>query len=398
MSRFDLGVLPLDGRALRTAEQMLDKGLAERRASFELTLSALPASWGFAVAAGMSPLVAGLGRPLMTTRAVAALHGAGLVSSALAERIEGLEWSLDVDGVPEGTHVFVGEPLVRAEGPLLELVLASTFLRSIVQRSTSVATRAARLSLAAGGQAIVDGSSALVASSDALVFGWAAAVGGAVATTSPYAAAAHELALRAPIDRLLRDEDDEPTSYGWGRSPADELIDLGDMLVAARAGRDEEGLVHELHRAGALAGGWIARALCSDELGFASARFDLVALEEDGVWAPRRGIAGHLAAVVPGRKRLVRYFGPDRRALFDWVFLDSERMTSPGELGAVSMTPLARSLVRGGRAMEGAEPAAQVRERVLASRKTLPDGVLRLRYPDAFRVEPSLALRELCAP
>jgi nicotinate phosphoribosyltransferase len=65
--------------------------------------------------------------------------------------LEGFRFTGDVDAVPEGTIAFAGEPLVRLTGPRIEAQLLETLLLNQVNFQTAIATKAARVVLAAGG-------------------------------------------------------------------------------------------------------------------------------------------------------------------------------------------------------------------------------------------------------
>ena len=69
--------LLFDGRALLDAERLLTTGLADRRASFELSFTRFPDHWGFAVIAGLEPLLEALSQPLVVADEVEGARSAG---------------------------------------------------------------------------------------------------------------------------------------------------------------------------------------------------------------------------------------------------------------------------------------------------------------------------------
>jgi hypothetical protein len=91
----------------------------------------------------------------------------------------------------------------------------------------------------------------------------------------------------------------------------------------------------------------------------------------------------------------VRYTGSNGRAVADVVHLTNERMHSPQGLGAMTLQPLARPIMRDGRMLEAPERPASGRERAIAARPSMPAEVMRLRRPAAYRVELSDGLRAL---
>jgi nicotinate phosphoribosyltransferase len=66
--------------------------------------------------------------------------------------LEGFRFSGDIDAMPEGTVAFAGEPLVRVTGPRIEAQLLEILLLNQVNFQTAIATKAARVVLAAGGR------------------------------------------------------------------------------------------------------------------------------------------------------------------------------------------------------------------------------------------------------
>jgi hypothetical protein len=101
------------------------------------------------------------------------------------------------------------------------------------------------------------------------------------------------------------------------------------------------------------------------------------------------------ADVVPGRKRVVRYTDAASRSVADVIHLTTERMSSPSDLGAQTLAPLARAFMRDGRMLEAPEIPAAGRERSIAARPALPPEVTHLRRPGAYRVELSDGLAAL---
>jgi nicotinate phosphoribosyltransferase len=98
---------------------------------------------------------------------------------------------------------------------------------------------------------------------------------------------------------------------------------------------------------------------------------------------------------------VARYIDAADRAVVDVVHVAHERMRAPRSLGAVRLVPLARPVMRGGRALEAPEPPRAGRERSIAARQQLPPAVTRLRAPARYRVELSpgvAALRDGPAP
>jgi len=384
--------LLLDGRALLDADVLFRAGLADRRASFELSFESLPAHTGLIVMAGIETFLDSFYRLVIDEPQLEAAQRLGGFSDKLRQWLSRLSPSIDVDAMPDGTLAFARTPVATVEGPLIEAVVVGSLLRATVQRATAVATRTARLHIASGGDAIIDGASAHAASADAsLAIARWAFVGGASATTNVLAAMALSIPFRgaAGVDLGALSPAALSSSDGWGSSPADALLELA-------AADDEEALLIDAKRLGAQAGGWIARGLADADAKAYPMRYELVALEQSGAWAPRRGLSNKVADVVPGRKRVVRYADAAGRAVADVIHLTNERMHSPQAFGAATLAPLARAVMRDGRMLEAPETAVVGRERAIAARPSMPAEITRLRRPGTYPVELSpglLALR-----
>jgi nicotinate phosphoribosyltransferase len=66
--------------------------------------------------------------------------------------LEGFRFSGDIEAMPEGTIAYADEPLVRVTAPLIEAQLLETLLLNQINFQTMIATKAARIVLAADGK------------------------------------------------------------------------------------------------------------------------------------------------------------------------------------------------------------------------------------------------------
>ncbi len=62
----------------------------------------------------------------------------------------------DVWAAPEGSVIFANEPIVRVTGDIIEAQIIETYLLSILNHAVKVASKAARVVLAAGGAPVVE--------------------------------------------------------------------------------------------------------------------------------------------------------------------------------------------------------------------------------------------------
>jgi nicotinate phosphoribosyltransferase len=147
---------------LTMAQAYWQSGLAERRAVFHLFFRNNPFGGGYAVACGLGQAVELLDSVSFTAEDCGYLaglegeDGQPLFAPAFLEYLQALSWSCDVDAIPEGTVVFPREPLVRVRGPVLQAQLLETPLLNLVNFQTLIATKAARVCLAAAPDPVLE--------------------------------------------------------------------------------------------------------------------------------------------------------------------------------------------------------------------------------------------------
>lgn len=131
-------------------------GRAEDEAVFNLFYRKAPFGGGYAVAGGLELAVEFLNNfsfepdDLAYLSTLVGSDGEPLFEAEFLTFLADMEFSCDVDAVPEGTVVFPHEPILRVKGPLIQCQLLETALLNIVNFQTLCATKAARICSAAG--------------------------------------------------------------------------------------------------------------------------------------------------------------------------------------------------------------------------------------------------------
>jgi nicotinate phosphoribosyltransferase len=137
-------------------------GTAAREAAFSLSFRRNPFQGGFTVAAGLEHVVDLVEswrygeEDLAFLAAQRGGDGAPLFDPGFLAALRELALEVDVDAVPEGTLVFPQEPLVRIQGPIIPCMLLESALLAVVNFQSLVATKAARVCLAAGGAPVIE--------------------------------------------------------------------------------------------------------------------------------------------------------------------------------------------------------------------------------------------------
>ena len=179
------------------------EGLADRGAVFHHYFRRAPFGGAFAVAAGLHTALQWLDALRFQEEDIgylASLRGQGgrpLFEREFLDYLAGLAFECDVDAVAEGTVVFAQEPLVRVRGPLLQCQLVETALLNIVNFQTLIATKAARVCLAAGDDPVLEfGLRRAQGVDGGLSASRAAFVGGCAATSNVLAGKLYGIPVR----------------------------------------------------------------------------------------------------------------------------------------------------------------------------------------------------------
>jgi nicotinate phosphoribosyltransferase len=179
------------------------EGLSERQAAFCLFYRHNPFGGAFTVGCGLASVVEYVQAFRFTEddlEYLGSLRGADgqvLFEPAFFHYLRRLEFACDVDIVPEGTVVFPHEPLVRVRGPLWQCQLLETPLLNLMNFQTLVATKAARICLAARGEPVIEfGLRRAQGIDGGLTASRAAYVGGCVATSNVLAGKQYGIPVR----------------------------------------------------------------------------------------------------------------------------------------------------------------------------------------------------------
>ena len=140
---------------LTMAQGYWECGKADTQACFHMFFRDYPFNGGYAVACGMAQLadlVDGFAfseDDLEYLASIPAPGGGMLFKPAFIDYLRDFKLSVDIEAAVEGEIVFPYEPLVRVTGPIMECQLLETALLNCVNFETLIATKAARVCMAA---------------------------------------------------------------------------------------------------------------------------------------------------------------------------------------------------------------------------------------------------------
>jgi nicotinate phosphoribosyltransferase len=422
---------------LNMLQAYLDRGETQT-AVFEFFVRKLPAHRGFLVAAGLEQVLEFLETLRFAPDELDWLAKTGRFSKAFIDYLADFRFAGDVHAMPEGTVFFADEPILRVTAALPQAQLIETRVINLLQFQSMVASKAARMVLAAPGKLLVDfgfrrahgAEAGLLAARASYIVGFAGTatvladkefgipIFGTMAhsyiqvhddeldafenfarsrpsnltlliDTYDTEAAAHKVVALAPrlkaagikINAVRLDSGDLVALSKSVRH----ILDAGglhDVAIFASGGLDENELAR-LTRAGAPIDGFgVGTSLTTSS--DAPVLDCIYKLQEYAGVARRKRSIGK--ATWPGRKQVWRRFGADGRMAGDILSVEGD--TQPGE-------PLIEAVMRAGRRLDPPRPLADIRAHAARDLERLPEALRSLDVSAPYPVELADALRRL---
>lgn len=408
------------------------------RATFELFVRNLPPARSFLVAAGLDSALDYLENLHFTDqdiRFLRALPAFQTVSPAFFDYLRDFRFTGEVLAIEEGNVVFAEEPFVQVTAPIVEAQIIETYLLSVINYETLVASKAARVVRAAQGKGVLEFGTRRAHGPEAGVrAGRAAYLGGCVATSNVLAGlrygiplagtAAHSWTQVFPSEKrsfeallevfpetaiLLIDTYDPVMGAeivaALGRKVPGVRLDSGDLLEKSRHVReilDRHGLratqivasgdlneyrIDELVRQGAPIDvfGVGTDLATSRDVPALSVVYKLVETEQDGHVEYKTKFSEQ-KVYSPGRKQVFRFSTGGQ--------YDHDLIACWGE-NYEEATPLLQPVMRNGRRLSPLPPLEEVRARALANVALLPDPYHALSDTPAYPVMKSACLDRL---
>src|SRR5215469_8782483 len=167
------------------------EGRTDQEAVFHLLFRQHPFNGGFTISCGLADAIDYLRgfrfehSDVDYLKSLKGNDGKRLFDPSFLKYLHGLRLNLDVDAIPEGTVVFPHEPLIRVRGPILQAQIVETALLNFFNFQSLIATKAARICLAAQGDPVVEfGLRRAQGIDGALTASRSAYIGGCVATSN----------------------------------------------------------------------------------------------------------------------------------------------------------------------------------------------------------------------
>ena len=245
---FDPGPLLTDLYQLNMLAVYLEHGLTET-AVFELFVRKLPPRRGFLMAAGLEQALAWLENLAFAAEDIARLRAFGAFPERLLDYLGTLRFTGNVDAMPEGTVFFPDEPILRVVAPLPQAQLVETRLINLLHFETVVASKAARMVLAANGKPLVDFGLRRAHGAEAgMLAARAAYLAGFAGTATVAAGLEYGIPVRGTMAHsFIQAHDDEELAFEhFAHSRPRDLVLLIDTYDTERAAGRVIGLAHRL--------------------------------------------------------------------------------------------------------------------------------------------------------
>ncbi|WP_172149612.1 nicotinate phosphoribosyltransferase [Pseudomonas tumuqii] len=431
------GALLTDLYQLTMLQAYFERDMLET-AVFEFFARKLPAARNFYLAAGLEQALDYLEQLRFSQAELDWLGGQGLFKPAFLDYLARLRFSGDVHAMAEGTPFFANEPILRITAPLPQAQLVETRLINLLHFQSLIASKAARVVLAAPDKRLVDfglrrshgaeagvyaARASYLAGFDAsatvlagvqfgiplagtMAHSFIQAHGDEVAAFEHFAhslpgsvvllidtydteAAAHKVVELAPrlaaagirIQGVRLDSGD----LGAHARKVRAILDRGGLSAVTifASGNVDEYLIQRLRQAGAPIDGFGV----GTHLGTSS---DVPALDcayklQEYAGTPRRK-RSEGKATWPGRKQVYRRYDSEGRCCGDTLTLEDD---------AAEGLPLIQPVMRQGRRLQPSPPLAQVRAYTRQQLERLPLALRSLEPAADYPVEVAPALRAL---
>lgn len=184
-NEFDNLTLHTDAYEINMMQTYFQAGLQNRRAVFEVYFRKMPFENGFAIYAGLEKVINYIKDINFTDDDIEFLRSQNEYTEEFLEYLRNFKFTGSIRSLVEGELVFNNEPMLQVEGNVCECQLVETAILNIVNYQTLIATKAARIRMAAGNDPLLEFGSRRAQETAAAIWGTRAAyIGGFNATSN----------------------------------------------------------------------------------------------------------------------------------------------------------------------------------------------------------------------
>lgn len=145
-----------DHYELTMYQAALYSGAAHRRSVFQAFARGLPAGRRYGIVAGTGRLLEGIADFRFSQDDLDFLAGSGVVNQDTLEHLSAFRFSGDIWGYPEGEAYFPHSPVLIVESTFAEACVLETYVLSVLNHDSAIASAASRMTSAAGGRPCIE--------------------------------------------------------------------------------------------------------------------------------------------------------------------------------------------------------------------------------------------------
>ena len=145
-------------------------------AYFDVFFRKVPDKGGYAIACGLEQIIEFIQDLSFTEEDIDFLRSKKIFSEEYLKYLSNFKFSGDIWAVPEGTVVFPNEPLITVRAPIVEAQLLETFLLTMINHQSLIATKTARIVRAAKGRPVMEFGARRAHGTSAAIYGARAAI------------------------------------------------------------------------------------------------------------------------------------------------------------------------------------------------------------------------------
>ncbi|WP_343947410.1 nicotinate phosphoribosyltransferase [Rothia terrae] len=204
--------LMTDHYELTMLQAALQSGAAHRTCVFEVFTRSLPAGRRYGVLAGTGRFLEGLQNFKFSERELNFLAERKVVNEETIEYLRNFKFTGNIYGYAEGEIFFPHSPVLQIEGTFAEAVILETYLLSILNYDSAVASAASRMSIAAGTRPCLEMGSRRAHEEAAVAAARAAVIAGFTSTSNLEAGlryGLHTIGTSAHAFTLLHDTEED---------------------------------------------------------------------------------------------------------------------------------------------------------------------------------------------
>lgn len=246
-----------DHYELTMLQAALASGAANRKCTFEVFTRRLPAGRRYGVLAGTGRFLEGLANFRFNDEELSFLSSRNIVNKETLSYLESFTFSGNIRGYAEGEAFFPHSPVMQVEGTFAEACVLETYLLSILNFDSAVASAASRMSAAAGNRPCLEMGSRRAHERAAVSAARAAVIAGFAGTSNLEAGlryGLHTIGTSAHAFTLLHDSEREAfeaqlrslgarTTLLVDTYNVDEAVRLGVELAGEELGGDRKSVV-----------------------------------------------------------------------------------------------------------------------------------------------------------